>query len=186
MPINFFYHNFENRKESYILYLMYTERNFEKLYKSYYSQLFQFAFTVLHDEDLSHDVVDEVFAELWEKKPAIHKDKIKSYLFCSIRNRSLNLMKAQQRQQLLQKHYLQELAQNQHPQEFPDKWKSIKAFIETHLSPKEKEVLDMCFDQEMSYKQAASQLNTSVSSINKHIVNALKKLRNHFNPAKNI
>ncbi|MCF0187627.1 MAG: hypothetical protein HUJ98_14205, partial [Bacteroidaceae bacterium] len=40
------------------------------------------------------------------------------------------------------------------------------------------------FAEGHSYKETAQRLDISVSSVNKHVVNALRTLRNHFNNMK--
>ena len=43
-------------------------------------------------------------------------------------------------------------------------------------------MLTLCFDEKKTYQQAASELGVSVQAINKHISQALRKLRERFNP----
>lgn len=161
---------------------MYTEKKFEQLYKTYYEPLFRFAFAFLGDESASHDVVNDLFTYLWDKRPGVHPDKLEAYLYQSIRNRCLNVISKESTHRQLHQDYLRELAHTLQPEKLPEEWDSIQRFIVSELTPRDQEVLDLCYDQGLTYKQAAEQLQTTVNTINKHIKQSLRKLRERFNP----
>ncbi len=49
----------------------------------------------LYDTDTAEDIVQDVFLELWSKQEQIKSDKnIKSHLFKSVYNRSINYLKS--------------------------------------------------------------------------------------------
>lgn len=67
---------------------------FRKLFDDYFYPLFSFAFKYVENEGEAEDVVSEVIYELWEKK--LHFESIlmlKSFLYRSVRNRCLNILK---------------------------------------------------------------------------------------------
>ena len=43
-------------------------------------------------------------------------------------------------------------------------------------------MLRLCYDKGLSYREAADELGISVAAVNKHMVQALRKLRERFNP----
>ena len=47
--------------------------NFESIYKAYYNMLCNAAENIIGDADAAHDLVQEVFIKLWNKKEDIHK-----------------------------------------------------------------------------------------------------------------
>ncbi len=64
---------------------------YEQLFRRYYSDLCGYAQYVLKDIDLSEDLVQEVFVQLWQKKDQVQiSESLKSYLFTAVRNRCLN------------------------------------------------------------------------------------------------
>ena len=68
-----------------------TKKDFEHLFHKYYESLCHFANQYLQDVDLAQDICQRVFIALWEKRSEINLDlSIKSYLYTSVRNRSLN------------------------------------------------------------------------------------------------
>lgn len=161
---------------------MYTGKNFEQLYKQYYEPLFRFAFAFLGDEEACHDVVNDLFTDLWEKRPSVQHDKLEHYLYQSVRNRCLNRIAKEKAHREQNQDYLQEMAYTLQPERLPDEWNSIQRYIKEELTTRDQEVLGLCYDQGLTYKQAAEQLQTTVNTINKHIKQSLRKLRERFNP----
>jgi len=67
---------------------------FEKLFKAYFAPLMAFSRKILVDEDDAREVVHQVFIKLWEKREEIDlSTSMKSYLFTSVHNRSLNVIR---------------------------------------------------------------------------------------------
>ena len=60
----------------------------------------------------------------------------------------------------------------------------VTAAIRRLLTMREQQVVDKIYSEELSYKEAAESLGVSVATVNKNIVNALRKLRTHFKTVK--
>ena len=56
----------------------------------------------------------------------------------------------------------------------------VKTAIQKLLTSRERQVVDKIYSEGLSYKDTAESLGVSVAAVNKNIVGALKKLRNHF------
>jgi RNA polymerase sigma-70 factor (ECF subfamily) len=64
---------------------------FSALFKKYYVQLYQFAGRFVNDAQSAENIVQDLFAKLWIQKKNIQiKSSLKSYLYISIKNCSLN------------------------------------------------------------------------------------------------
>ena len=69
----------------------------EELFITYYQNLRAYAFRYVGNPDAADDIVQDVFFQLWEKRSLLFQIKsIRSYLFTSVYNRSLNYLKHQQ------------------------------------------------------------------------------------------
>jgi len=70
--------------------------SFEKIFRSYVAMLCSFAAYYVKSFDIAEDIVQNVFLILWERRTSIHIDGcLKTYLFTSVRNLSLNFLKHQ-------------------------------------------------------------------------------------------
>jgi RNA polymerase sigma factor (sigma-70 family) len=71
--------------------LLGDEQAFEGLYKRYRPALFKFIFNMLREYDLSCDILQQVFLQLYISLPTLKTDKsFKSWLFQVARNRCLD------------------------------------------------------------------------------------------------
>ncbi len=72
----------------------FSEQLYKRSFKDYYSPLCQFAFNILSDQDEAEEIVQNVFYKWWEKRESLEiTQSIKSYLYKSVHNASLNRLK---------------------------------------------------------------------------------------------
>jgi RNA polymerase sigma factor (sigma-70 family) len=72
-------------------------KTFEQLYHNYYSALCAFGYRYIKDSEVVEDLIQEVFVVFWEKKSGFNNlNSIKSFLYTSVRNKCLNLLKHQE------------------------------------------------------------------------------------------
>lgn len=73
------------------------ETAFELIFRHYYPGLLIYASNLIQDDAEAEEIVQEFFFQLWKKHNQIKSvDSLKSYLFQSIRNRSLNFWRDKQ------------------------------------------------------------------------------------------
>ena len=56
----------------------------------------------------------------------------------------------------------------------------IKTYIDEQLTPQTSRIIQMRYYEEQSYKEISQSLGVSLSAINKHIVQGMRKLRSTF------
>lgn len=72
-----------------------TLKEYRKLFNDLYVGLCFFATKYTKNELLSQDIVQEVFIKVWEKKITFKdKDSVKSFMYTSVKNKSLDLLKS--------------------------------------------------------------------------------------------
>lgn len=73
-------------------------RAFDKIFKDQYKNLCRFSYSIVHDEDTAHSLVQQVFVKLWENRLVLnHIDRLAPYLTIMTRNHSLNFVKREKR-----------------------------------------------------------------------------------------
>ena len=72
----------------------FNDSTFEDIFKSYFQDLIRFVYSYVNDEEVSKDIVHDVFfAVLRNKKHLDTSYSMKSYLFTLSRNYALNYLK---------------------------------------------------------------------------------------------
>ena len=161
------------------------ERQFEQLFHSEYSRMYRAAHILLGDEDEAKDAVQDVFARLWDGSVNLREESQRTFLLTCVRNRCLNIIAQRRRQQdsTLQIVTEHEDAETETWQEKSDEelTEMVQQYIDERLTPQTGRVIRMRFDDEKSYKDISHSLGISLSAVNKHIVQGLRKLRQQFN-----
>lgn len=157
----------------------YSTQSFERLYKEKYPLMYRLAYTLVEDAEDARDAVSQVFALLWQRKPHIEDGAETSYLLNATRNQCLHQLRHRERRQQA----VQEL-RSQRPdtpsasqRELLDELR--RAVIE-QLTEQDRRVLELHYDREMTYHETASALGISPAAVNKHVTQALFKLRRFF------
>lgn len=134
------------------------------------------AISLLHDEDDARDVVQEVFLKLWESD--IQVDNPPAFIIRAVRNASLSRINTlETHERILKGLFLDQPPDNINIEQSNEE---IVSAIRRLLTPREQQVVDRIYSEELSYKDTAKNLGISVAAVNKYAVSALKKLRNHF------
>lgn len=78
---------------------------YHQLYDEYYKVLVIYAINFLSSQQVAEDIVQELFATMWEKKMQfLSLPSFRSYLYNSVRNASLNYLKHQNVESLYLEH----------------------------------------------------------------------------------
>lgn len=68
-------------------------RAFDKIFNDNYPNLCRFAFTIVHDEDNAHSLVQNIYVKLWENRETIPQvDHIVPYLTRMVHNHCINFV----------------------------------------------------------------------------------------------
>ncbi|WP_459187628.1 RNA polymerase sigma-70 factor [Parabacteroides sp. APC149_11_2_Y6] len=155
--------------------------SFSLLFNQYYSGLVVYANQFLSSIENSEDIVDDVFASLWEKRETLDPELyLKGYLFTSVRNRCLNHIEHLRVHSEYQKKILKK----------GDTGCSLtwEYFVESELNemiekaleklpPQQKKVFMMSRFENKTAAQIAEELEISPRTVEKHIEKALQSLR---------
>ena len=148
--------------------------------------LLQYATRILGDRERARDVVQETFLEL-ERKGRRETDSAPAkWLFTVCRNRALNICRKEKRMTYLDEETLERTpAQEPAPNERIER-KEAGGFllrIVATLPPRQQEVLQLKFQNDLSYQEISEITELSVSNVGVLIHNALKTLRQRYGKA---
>ena len=147
--------------------------------------MYRAAHILLGDDDEAKDAVQDVFARLWDGSVALREESQRAFLLTCVRNRCLNII-AQRQRQLETTSQLTTQPAEDNTETWQDKSDEelttmVQHYIDERRSPQTGRVIRMRFDDGKSYKDISHTLGISLSAVNKHIVQGLRKLRQQFN-----
>ena len=157
------------------------DESFEFLFKKYYLPLARFAWRYVGSKAIAEELVQELFTNLWEKRGELDTEgSVRSYLYKSVRNLSLNHLK---HQDVKNKYDRQWMAQKENPQiEFRDdqREKQIREAIAQaidELPERSKMTYKLHRYDGLTYPEIAEVMDVSVKTVESQMTRTLKILR---------
>jgi len=159
--------------------------NFDQLFRTYHHQLFLYAHKFVADESVALDVVQDVFALVWEKdKLNLTDEHLKAYLFNSVRNHCLNHLKHQKIMRKHEEYQRDAMAETEiHYYESGEKSLIQKEDLEriykavNSLSDVNREIIELSRFEGLKNKEIADRLQVPVRTVETRIFRALNELR---------
>lgn len=148
---------------------------FESIYTENYVRLYYYALHIVNDEEAAKDILNDVFVALWKNIETFKDDSVKAYLMTSVRNRAVDLLRRHVLQSQYSEEYLHEAEQFYN--DYSDEKDKLVEEMMSHLSPPTDQILEMCYLKRMKYAEVAEVLDISPNTVKKHIMKALKTLR---------
>lgn len=150
---------------------------FEELFREFFPPLMSFARKILVYEDDAREVVHTVFINLWEKREKIDlSTSLKSYLFTSVHNRSLNVIRDRKKfssEEVPEMAGEWDVSTQIESMELEEK---INEAIES-LPEKCRQIFELNRFDGLKYGEIAMQLNISLKTVENQMSKALKILR---------
>ena len=166
------------------------ESAFAQLFKTHYNQLGDFILRITESEQLTQEIVQDVFLKIWMNRQSlagIHC--FKAYLMVVARNHAFNCLKQIAREKSRKRaweHSVLHLALNNTDEEaLTDKGQLIDEAVEL-LPPRQKNVYLLSRREGISQEGIAQKLNISHETVKKHMVLALRFLKNHLRTNTNL
>lgn len=162
-----------------------NEQAFKILFSSYYDRLFHYIYGFIKSKQITEELVMDVFLKIWLGRDIILQiSKFDSFLFRVAHNKSIDFLRS-----VAKDPKFQDLLWNQIQlagtdqadtsitiQEYKTK---IREAISL-LSPQRKKVYQLSREEDMTHDQIAARLNLSKHTINNHIVEAQKFIRDYL------
>ena len=162
---------------------MSKEETIEHLFRMHYGAMFRLAVAMLHDSDEAKDAVSEVFVRLFRDNFHLPKKGTGAYLLVSVRNQCLDIIRQKQLRERVNKLLTTETEPDlSHVQHQTDRYMALLAFADSKLTSQTCIVFRLRFDQRLSYKAIAEQTGISEAAVYKHLAQAIKKMKEQFNP----
>ena len=163
-----------------------SQESFADFFDFYFTRLIQFATTIIKSEILAEEIVLDVFLKLWQQRKMLEKiNNIETYLFIAVRNKSINVLKKEQR-------FHFDMLDNCHIQLADYKPTVENSLIEDEmlqalneaviqLPAKCKIIFKLIREDGLNRNEVAQVLNISVKTVDNQVAIAVKKIAEHLN-----
>lgn len=160
---------------------------FRFLFETYFTSIYRFIFLYIKDKTIVEEIALDVFTAFWEKRKTLDiKISIKSYLFQSARNRSLNFLRNNERQVQVEGNIsMPQLVENFDSLEV----KELEILIEEAISSlpeKCRDIFRMSRSENLTNKEIASKMNITTKGVEAQITKALKHIKEYLNRSYNL
>jgi len=161
------------------------EAAFERIFRRLSEPVFRFVCGMVQDEALAHDITQDTFAKLWSIRDRMEAvESLRAYVFQMARHRVYN----HQRDQQVRRDNQTEL-QEAHPDAAPpspdntldaDMLRSLLERWIDDLPDRQREALTLRRQKDLSHDEIAEIMDIAPSTVNNHIVRAMKALRSRL------
>lgn len=154
---------------------------FAILFKHYHQKVFAFGKKLTYNDDISKELVQEIFLKLWQKREIfLTIDNFNAYLGKTVRNHCFNVLRNLAQQERCKQALIcsTEASENSTLQHLY--YKDVKELINKaliKLSPNQRKAYVLCHQEGLSYKEAAEKMNVSLHTLHEYIKIALRKIR---------
>ena len=152
----------------------------EQLFLQHYVRLRQLAYKLLHDDEDSKDIVNDVFTRMIQSDIMPLPEKAEAYLFTSVRNRCMDYIAQQQVRHRVERLLPVDDVTSVSETNEEQRYQALHSFVDTELSEQTRQVFLMRFDKHKKYQEIAKELGVSEKTVYKHLHQAIIKLHEHF------
>ncbi|RPD41236.1 RNA polymerase sigma-70 factor [Chitinophaga barathri] len=157
---------------------------FEEIYKRFWQELLDAAFRRVKVQETAMELVQSLLVNLYIKRETISLNtSLRNYLHISLKNKILNAVRSELVRNTYQQHILKGGETYQPDAVSSLQLKELQQQIDescASMPEKCREVFYLSRKKHLSYQHIAEQLGISVSTVEKHMVKALKILRSRL------
>jgi RNA polymerase sigma-70 factor (ECF subfamily) len=158
-------------------------QKFEEILQRFEIPLLQYAVRITGDRERARDIVQETFVK-FQRNGAINRtDEPATWLFTVCRNAALNVCRKERRMTYLDEELIQ-ARESEQPMPFEQlEHKEATGFllrIVATLPPRQQEVIQLKFQNGLSYRQIADIMQTTANNVGVLLHTALKTLRQRY------
>ncbi len=157
------------------------ERIFEQVFKTHFKNLHAYAFTILKDEMVAEELVQNIFFKIWERPEKLSiSGSIAAYLYRAVHNECLNHLKHLKVRSKYQLHAAYQMKNETDSASKKILLKELEAKLHRALQelPEQcRTIFQLSRFEELKYREIADRLEISPKTVENQMGKALKLLR---------
>jgi RNA polymerase sigma-70 factor (family 1) len=154
------------------------------LFRLYANDLASFILRITESKPLTEEIVQDVFLKIWLSRSNLRDiHSFRAYLFTVARNHTFNCLKQIAREKTKQQQWLDSVLNEAHTAQEPIDTPDPAALVETAvdlLPPQQKKIYTLSRQHGLKQAEIAAALNISLETVKKHMVLAIRFLKNHL------
>ena len=154
-------------------------KDFDKIFRQYYEELYFFAMQFLSDPEESKDVVSDAFEDVWHNYSSIQKETVRHYLFRSVRNKCIDILR-HRKVQLQHAELMRQITRGYDERMDTLEWQEREAHVQRilyALKPPTRDIFIACYVDHKKYAEVATMMSISIDTVKKHVKKALRFIR---------
>jgi RNA polymerase sigma-70 factor (ECF subfamily) len=153
---------------------------FEYIFRRYWKSLYAVAKSKVQSHDEAEEIIQAIFSSLWEKRSELMITDLSSYLKAAVKNRVLNIIRANITKEKYWRHYRQFIPQQEEATEnyiqFDELDSALREAVNS-LPEKSRQVFTLSRVEGRSNAEIANMLALSEKAIEYHLTKSLKNLK---------
>lgn len=160
------------------------EAAFRQLYDRYWNQVFSFAMNYLKMSGWAEDMLQEVFAKIWQKRDSLREVRsFADFLFIVTRNEVITALRQKARKEEVYQQYIKDHEQKAvlNVQHFTTDIEKIVTACLSQLNPQQQLIFKLSRENGLTLDEIATQLGVSKKTVSNTLSIILAELRLAFN-----
>lgn len=149
---------------------------FELFFKKNYTKFYYYALRFVDDDEVCKDIVCNAFEYAWQFYSQKKVDNWRNYIYSFLRNQCIDHLRHQVVHEKYAEFYIKMVSEEEEPEEVDERILAIREVLK-ELTPKTRLILEECYINKKKYREVAQDLEISESAVKKHLVQALRIIR---------
>jgi len=158
--------------------------SFEKIYLKYKDKLYFFCLKQIRSDYIAREILQDTFIKVWNYRQKIdEKMNFEGFLFTLMKNRLINYLKADEKRKYhhsICHQYAPDLSEETENDIIYNNYTQVVGEAVESLASRRKEVFKLSRENGFTYKEIATTLGISVNTVEIHMGNALRDIRNYL------
>ena len=159
----------------------YLRKEFEKFYKENYSRFYYYALSLIPDDEICKDLVNDSFHYLWEHIDSFQPQTARKYMFTHVHHLSIDHIRHVKMEENNREAYLN-MVREWNDREHRESEERIRIIIKLmdEMQEPTHTIMNQCYLHKKKYREVAEMVGLSESGVRKHIMKGLDIIRAYF------
>lgn len=157
---------------------------FYELYTHYKKLLISFSLKYVKSQEIAEDILQDTFTHIWQNRKKLNPAlSFRSYIYTIIKNKTLDRLSNVKKEIPFQNAILENTIDYNYQPEKQILDSELNEMLEkslTLLTTQQRKVFEMSRNEQKSHKEIALELGITVPTVQQHVSDSLKKIRNYL------